>query len=80
MSEQDLNFFQPDCSRKEQQIRMLQSMRQTDDEQMAAALTNITQFWTSISDPAAYERRRSIASGGINKQINWNLQHLKYCP
>jgi hypothetical protein len=80
MSEHDLNFFIPDCKRKHEQVAMLQSMRQTSNEKMSAALTNMFQFWTAFSEPNNYELRQSVASGGINKQINWNLQHLKYCP
>ena len=80
MSERDLNFFQPNCRIKEQQIAMLQSMRQSEDEMLFAGLGNIGNFWTSITDPDGYQRRQEIASGAINKQINWNLQHLKHCP
>lgn len=80
MAEQDLNFFMPDCARKHEQVAMLQSMRQSRDEKMSAAVTNMAKFWTSITDPQAYSLRHSIATGGIDKQINWNLQHLKYCP
>ena len=79
MSERDLNFFHPNCRIKEQQIAMLQSMRQSEDEMLFAGLGNIGNFWTSITDPDGYQRRQEIASGAINKQINWNLQHLKHC-
>lgn len=79
MSEQDLDFFIPDCRRKAQQVAMLQSMRPTPNEKVSAGLTNMAQFWTSVSDSQNYELRRSIASGGIEKQINWNLQLLKQC-
>lgn len=80
MSETDLNFFMPDCARKHEQVAMLQSMRQSSDEKLSAGLTNMLKFWTSVSDPQNYVLRRSIATGGIDKQINWNLEHLKHCP
>ena len=79
MSAHDLNYFRIDCSKKEQQIAMLQSMRQSGDEQLEAQVTNMAQFWTAITDPVGYQRRQDIASGNINKQINYNLQHLRYC-
>lgn len=80
MSAHDLNYFRIDCSKKEQQIAMLQSMRQSGDEQLEAQVSNMAQFWTVFTDPVGYQRRQDIASGNINKQINYNLQHLRYCP
>ena len=79
MAAQDLNYFRIDCSRKEEQIRMLQSMRQSGDEKLTAGFVNMTQPWTAFTDPDGYGTRAEIASGEINKQINYNLQRLRYC-
>ncbi len=79
MSAHDLNYFRIDCSRKEEQIRMLQSMRQSRDEQLMAVVTNAVTFWTAFTDPQTYDTRAEIGSGEINKQINYNLQHLRRC-
>lgn len=79
MAAEDLNYFRIDCSRKEEQIRMLQSMRQTGDERLAANFTNMVKPWTLFTDPEGYGTRAEIGSGEINKQINYNLQRLRYC-
>lgn len=79
MYAQDLNHFVIDCSRKEEQIRMLQSMRQSGDEQLYASLGNMLQPWSQWTDPLAYGTRAEIGSGEINRQINYNLQRLRYC-
>lgn len=79
MSAQDLNYFQVDCRRKEQQVAMLQSMRQTSDEQASAVFTNAFTPWRAITDPIAYQRRHEIGSGTTNRQINYNLHLLSYC-
>ena len=80
MSAQDLNYFQVDCKRKAEQVAMLQSMRQTRDQQGFAALENMFTPWKAITDPQAYQVRQDVGSGNINKQINYNLFLLSYCP
>jgi hypothetical protein len=79
MAAQDLNYFRIDCKRKQQQVVMLQSMRQTADEQAAAAFTNAFTPWRVITDPNGYQRRYEIGTGEINRQINYNLHLLSYC-
>lgn len=80
MSAVDLNYFQPDCRIKQQQIEMLQSMRQSPDEQLAAHAKNVTHFWQKYTSPDEHRRRSEIGSGEINRQINYNLQLLRQCP
>jgi hypothetical protein len=80
MSAVDLNYFQPDCRIKQQQVEMLQSMRQSGDEQLAAHAKNVTHFWQRYTNPDEHRRRSEIASGEINRQINYNLQLLRQCP
>lgn len=80
MAATDLNYFQPDCRIKQQQIEMLQSMRQTPDEQLMAYGKNITHFWHKYTQPDEHRRRAEIGTGEINRQINYNLQLLRQCP
>lgn len=80
MSATDLNYFQPDCRIKQQQIEMLQSMRQSPDEQLFARIHNVTNFWHSFTRPDEYVRRAEIGAGEINRQINYNLYLMSQCP
>lgn len=72
MSTQDLNHFVVDCKIKQQQVDMLQSMRQTQDEQFTARMRSMFQpfRWTSDHD---------IAYGNPNKYINFWLRELSSC-
>lgn len=79
MSYQDLNYFQVDCRRKQEQVEMLQSMRQSPDEMKTAALDNLFKPWTAVTDPRGFYERHKASEGGINKQINYNLFLLSYC-
>jgi hypothetical protein len=79
MTYQELNYFQVDCKRKQQQVEMLQSMRQNQDEMASAALTNLFKPWTAVTDPRGFYERHKASEGGINKQINYNLFLLSYC-
>lgn len=80
MSYQELNYFQVDCKRKQQQVEMLQNMRQSREEMASAATTNLFQPWTAVTDPRGFYERQKASEGGINKQINYNLFLLSYCP
>ena len=72
MSTQDLNHFQVDCRIKNQQVAMLQSMRQSRDEQFASSMRSIARpfSWTSDHD---------IAYNNPNKYIDFHLNQLSYC-
>lgn len=59
MAYEDLDHFQVNCRIAVQQRMMLESMRQTQDEQAL---------------------NRLFGTGDINKQINYNLFLLRYCP
>jgi hypothetical protein len=59
MAYEDLDHFQVNCKIAVQQRIMLESMRQTRDEQAL---------------------NRLLGTGDINKQINYNLFLLRYCP
>ncbi len=80
MRAHDLNYFRPDCSKKEQQIAMLQSMRPTMEEQWAASFQNIVTPLAPITDANGYRRRYEISSGRTNTLITYNLQVLRDCP
>jgi len=72
MSTQDLNHFQVDCRIKDQQVAMLQSMRQSRDEMFAASMRSTFRpfSWTSDHD---------IAYNNPNKYIDFHLHQLGYC-
>lgn len=72
MSTTDLNHFQVDCRVKDQQVAMLQSMRQTPNEQFASRMRAMNPLtWTSDHD---------VAFNNPNKYINYHLRNLSYCP
>ena len=77
----DLNSrFQIDCSRKQEQIAMLQSMRQSRDETFEAYLRTILQPWRFVTNPADHQIDLEISQGNPNKYINYHLNQLRYCP
>jgi hypothetical protein len=79
MSTQDLNWFQPDCSQKEAQIVMLQTMRKTPNEALAARFRNILQPWKIITNPEEYRVNDQIGYGNHDHYINFHLNQLRYC-
>lgn len=72
MSTQDLNHFQVDCRIKTQQVAMLQSMRQTREEQFAANMR-------STLRPFSWTHDHDIAYNNPNKYIDFHLNQLNYC-
>lgn len=75
MAVQDLNWFQIDCSRKAEQVAMLQSMRQTTDELIASKLRLMSQPW-NLGSGVNYD----YVSGNPNNYINFHLERIKLCP
>ena len=73
MSTVDLNHFVVDCSKKEQQVAMLQSMRVTGDERLAAHARS----WLN---PFGWSSSHDVAYNNPNKFINYHLNSLRYCP
>lgn len=73
MSTADLNHFQVDCRIKDQQVAMLQSMRQTRDEQFTSHLR-------SMFNPLTWTSDHDVAHNNPNKYINYHLRNLSYCP
>jgi len=76
MSYHSLETYQIDCSRKEEQIRFLQSLRTSRDDQLWAWLQNYVMGWDQLLDPDQYNERASIASRRTNWLINQNLMML----
>ena len=72
MNTRDLNHFQINCKLKDQQVAMLQSMRQTRDEQFAAGMR-------SMMRPFSWTHDHDIAHNNPNKYIDFHLNQLSYC-
>lgn len=77
----DLERFQIDCKKKEEQIRFLQSLRSDRDDRMVAGLINMTAPWSRYTDPNEHGQRVSVQKGYSNWLINQNLMRLAWdCP
>lgn len=75
MNSWDLDHFWTDCSRKQEQIAFLQSLRVTPDDQARAALARLI----SLDAKRSWELD-SISSGRTNWIINQHLMALSRCP
>lgn len=81
MPAMDLERFVIDCGIKEQQIRLLQSMRTTADDRLVNYLGNLQQPWTRYTDPGAWKQRDQVYMGRSNWLINQHLMTLsRNCP
>lgn len=76
---QDLDQFHVDCSRREQQIAMLQAQRSSQDDQFLARLSNAVQPWQALTGHPDRGLRMDIGRGMTNWQINQNLMRLRNC-
>jgi len=80
MSTRDLNHFVVNCSIKPQQVAMLQSMRQTGDERLAAGLAAALP-WTKWTNPVEHSQNVDVHNGRLNWMINYHLNILAtHCP
>lgn len=77
MLTQDLNAFQIDCSRRDEQIRLLLAQLSTDDDRLLSWWTNYVRPWEYYTGDADYDLRRSIAGRQTNWHIQQNLYHIK---
>lgn len=75
MNSWDLDHFWTDCSRKQQQIEFLQSLRVSPQDQARARLARMI----STNAERGWELD-SIASGRTNWIINQHLLALSRCP
>jgi hypothetical protein len=77
----NLETFQIDCKKKEEQIRFLQSLRSGQDDKLAAGVTNMAKPWTRYTNPDEHNQRVSVHKGYSNWLINQNLMRLSWdCP
>jgi hypothetical protein len=63
----ELDSFQIDCSRRAEQIALLQSMRSTPDDRLLARASNAVQPWLAYTNP---EQQYNNAMRGYNR-TNW---------
>jgi hypothetical protein len=76
MSYQSINTFQTDCSKKNEQITMLNSMRTTRDDRALAKLKNIFQPWLQFTDSSQYADNYYQGSGRTDAYIDYMIQDL----
>jgi hypothetical protein len=79
MSTMDLNRYQIDCSRKQEQVQLLQSMRITQEEQFAARMRLMWRSDQLLTNPQVYLVNHDMAYGNPNKYINYLLKELQAC-
>lgn len=72
MPAEHLSKFVPDCSRAEQQIIWLQSLRTTRDERLSAAV-NVQTFGLLTRD---YQNKRDTANGLQNWWVDTNIREV----
>jgi hypothetical protein len=76
MSYQSINTFQTDCSKKNEQITMLNSMRTTRDDRALAKLKNIFQPWLQFTDSSQYADNWYQGAGVTDAYIDYMIQDL----
>jgi len=80
MATVDLDHFQINCAKKQEQIALLQSMRSSPDDRTMAGFSNMLQPWQIFTQPQEYALRRDVGRSMTNWQINQNLLRLRDCP
>lgn len=73
MNHRDLARFEIDCSRKEEQIRFLQSLRASSDDQFWHRLESRFRPWGAVTNSDQHTQRNQVGSGRTNWLINQNL-------
>jgi hypothetical protein len=77
----DINYFQIDCSKRNEQMVMLNNMRTTRDDRALAKLKNIFQPWLEVTDPIQYSDNYYQGEGITDAFIDYKIQNLiNYCP
>ena len=78
----DLDYFKPDCKRRDEQLRWLSSQlpSRTDVMVNRAATGGLEGYiWTNLD--GTYEQRHAVASGRYQMVILAHMDYLKrYCP
>ena len=81
MSYADINYFRIDCSKRDEQIKMLQSMQSTRDDRGAAKVRNILQPWLRYTDPDQYADNYYQGTGRTDAYINYTIHDITTsCP
>ena len=81
MNIHDLDHFQIDCSKKQQQVEFLQSLRSTSDQRAGARLETLLTPWRWFTDPEGANRVYHVGKGNYNwliNQILWSLENNCY--
>ena len=73
----DLDHFQINCSKRTEQIALLQSMRSTPDDRLFSLLSNKVQPWKQFSDPEQYNENIIRGYGRGDWVINQKLMELR---
>jgi len=76
MGYNDVNYYQMDCAKKNEQIAMLNSMRSSRDDRAMAKLRNIFQPWLQITDPTEYTNNYYQGTGRTDAYIDYKIQDL----
>ena len=79
MPVRDLNHYQVDCSKKEEQIRFIQSMRPSNQQRNTSAVLSTIPFaW--LADAGNRGGHEDVASGRKDWMLNQILMELSRCP
>ena len=76
MSYHDVNYFQIDCSRRNEQIQMLNNMRTTRDDRALAKLKNIFQPWLQFTNPDEYTDNYYQGAGVTDAYLDYKIDDL----
>lgn len=78
----DLNYFKPDCSRKQEQLAWLKSQLPTDNEYFMSRMTTASLEGILISKAnGSYEQRREVADRRVQNVIYAHIDYIqRYCP
>jgi len=77
MNINDLDHFQVDCTIKQEQIQLLQSIRPTGNEKLVARFKKNFMPWQAITDGSKFKKNNNVGSGGYDWIINQHLHTLK---
>jgi|688.fasta_scaffold149044_4 hypothetical protein len=80
MNTSDVKNLQPDCRNKQEQIKLLKSLRQASENQLWDAMLLASMPMSHITHPEEYQQAKSLLSGEHQRSIDYNLYFLnKHC-
>jgi len=77
MDHRDLAGFEIDCSRKEEQIRFLQSLRSSRDDEFWHRLARTVRPWEALTNSEQHRQNNQVGSGRTNWLINQNIMMIQ---